>query len=218
MAWRQQVRLAIFDWDGTLMDSVARIVACVYGVARDCGYPIPDEEEAKRIIGLSLSTGLAHLFDDDEHSAQTARLVERYRHHWLHDPTPSPLFDGASELLHAWHRQGILLAVATGKSRAGLDRVLDDTGLRPLFAASRGADEAHSKPDPLMLTQLLDELAIPLEQAVMIGDSVHDLGMAAKLGMKRIGVTWGVDSRARLAHFSPVALVDSMAELQRTLG
>lgn len=202
MAWRQLVRLAIFDWDGTLMNSVARIVACVYGAARDCGYPIPDEEEAKRIIGLSLS----------------ARLVERYRHHWLHDPTPSPLFDGASELLHAWHGQGILLAVATGKSRAGLDRVLDDTGLRPLFAASRGADEARSKPDPLMLTQLLDELAIPLEQAVMIGDSVHDLGMAATLGMNRIGVTWGVDSRARLAGFSPVALVDSMAELRQTLG
>ncbi len=95
---------------------------------------------------------------------------------------------------------------------------MDETGLRPLFAATRGADEAHSKPDPLMLTQILDELGLEPEQAVMIGDSIHDMGMAAALAMPRIGVTWGVHDRARLAQYEPVAIVDTMAELRQLLA
>lgn len=212
-----EIRLAIFDWDGTLMDSVARIVACVQAAARDCGQREPSAQQASAIIGLSLSVGLARLFALDEQDPRTAQLVERYRHHWWHDPTPMPLFAGAEALLREWHQRGILLAIATGKSRAGLNRALDDSGLHMLFAASRGADEARSKPDPLMLEQLLDELAVPLSQAVMIGDSVHDMGMAANLGMARIGVTWGVDSHQQLAAFAPLAVVESMDELRRLL-
>lgn len=213
----QGTRLAIFDWDGTLMDSIGRIVNCVELAAGECGLSLPVREQTRQIIGLSLEVGLASLFGLTVGSAPCARLVAAYRHHYLHDDTPSPLFAGAADLLHDWHGRGILLAVATGKSRRGLDRVLEETGLGPLFAASRGVDEARSKPDPLMLSQLLDELALPVGEAVMIGDSVHDLGMAEALGMARIGVTWGVHGRERLQAHDPVAIVDTMAQLRRTL-
>ncbi|SIQ76463.1 phosphoglycolate phosphatase [Aeromonas sp. RU39B] len=211
------VRLAIFDWDGTLMDSVARIVACLRGAARDCGLPEPAYDDASHIIGLSLDRGMAELFALDGASDEVAALVERYRYHWFNDPTPSPLFEGAQALLRDWHARGIQLAVATGKSRRGLDRVLDESGLRSLFVASRSADETRSKPDPLMLTELLAELGCPLDEAVMIGDSVHDMGMAANCGMRRIGVTWGVHQREQLQAFAPWAVVDSLAELQALL-
>lgn len=212
------VRLAIFDWDGTLMDSVGRIVACVQEAARDCGEPVPTALQTHQIIGLSLEVGIPRLFGLGQGSERASVLIARYRHHYLHDDTPSPLFAGASELLHHWREQGIALAVATGKSRHGLDRVLDETGLRPLFAATRGADEANSKPDPLMLTQILAELGLQPEQAVMIGDSIHDLAMAQALAMPRIGVTWGVHDRALLAEHEPVAIVDTMAQLRQLLG
>lgn len=154
----QRIRLAIFDWDGTLMDSVGRIVACMQGAARDCGEEVPEPQSIHQIIGLSLEVGIPRLFNLTKGSERAQALIARYRHHYLHDDTPSPLFAGARELLHDWQAQGIGLAVATGKSRRGLDRVLDETALRPLFAASRGADEANSKPDPLMLEQILAEL------------------------------------------------------------
>ncbi|MGL4480769.1 MAG: HAD hydrolase-like protein, partial [Aeromonas veronii] len=162
----QDIRLAIFDWDGTLMDSVGRIVACVQGAARDCELAVPAPAQIRQIIGLSLDVAMSRLFPlrSDSGTAiderQIAMLIDRYRHHYLHDTTPSPLFSGAGELLHDWQSRGLQLAVATGKSRRGLDRVLDETGLRPLFVTSRGADEARSKPDPLMLEQILDELGL----------------------------------------------------------
>ncbi|MGN5079225.1 HAD family hydrolase [Aeromonas veronii] len=225
----QDIRLAIFDWDGTLMDSVGRIVACVQGVARDCELAVPAPTQIRQIIGLSLDVAMSRLFPLSSGSGsgsgsgsafddrQIAALIDRYRHHYLHDATPSPLFSGAGELLHDWRSRGLQLAVATGKSRRGLDRVLDETGLRPLFVTSRGADEARSKPDPLMLEQILDELGLSPRQAVMIGDSVHDMAMAEAIAMPRIGVTWGVDSRDALSRHGPVAVVDSMAALRGLL-
>ncbi|MNP27376.1 Pyrophosphatase PpaX [compost metagenome] len=186
--------------------------------ARDCGEGVPEPQSIHQIIGLSLAVGIPRLFNLAEGSERAQALIARYRHHYLHDDTPSPLFAGARELLSGWQAQGIGLAIATGKSRRGLDRVLDETGLRPLFAASRGADEANSKPDPLMLTQILDELGFAPHQAVMIGDSIHDMAMAEVLQMPRIGVTWGVHDRARLAEHHPVAIVDTMDELRQLLG
>ena len=219
----QDIRLAIFDWDGTLMDSVGRIVACVQGAARDCELAVPAPAQIRQIIGLSLDVAMSRLFPlrSDNGTAiderQIATLIDRYRHHYLHDTTPSPLFAGAGELLHDWRFRGLQLAVATGKSRRGLDRVLDETGLHPLFVTSRGADEARSKPDPLMLEQILDELGLSPRQAVMIGDSVHDMAMAEAIAMPCIGVTWGVDSREALSRYEPVAVVDSMTVLRRLL-
>ena len=219
----QDIRLAIFDWDGTLMDSVGRIVACVQGAARDCELAVPAPSQIRQIIGLSLDVAMSRLFPlrSDSGTAiderQIAMLIDRYRHHYLHDTTPSPLFAGVGELLHDWRSQGLQLAVATGKSRRGLDRVLDETWLRPLFVTSRGADEARSKPDPLMLEQILAELGLSPRQAVMIGDSVHDMAMAEAIAMPRIGVTWGVDSRDALSRYEPVAVVDSMTALRGLL-
>ena len=219
----QDIRLAIFDWDGTLMDSVGRIVACVQGAARDCELAVPAPSQIRQIIGLSLDVAMSRLFPlrSDSGTAiderQIAMLIDRYRHHYLHDTTPSPLFAGVGELLHDWRSQGLQLAVATGKSRRGLDRVLDETGLRPLFVTSRGADEVRSKPDPLMLEQILAELGLSPKQAVMIGDSIHDMAMAEAFAMPRIGVTWGVDSREALSRYEPVAVVDSMTALRTLL-
>ncbi|WP_279504691.1 HAD-IA family hydrolase [Aeromonas veronii] len=219
----QDIRLAIFDWDGTLMDSLGRIVACVQGAARDCELAVPAPAQIRQIIGLSLDVAMSRLFPLNSGSGsafderQISALIDRYRHHYLHDATPSPLFSGAGELLHDWRSRGLQLAVATGKSRSGLDRVLDETGLRPLFVTSRGADEARSKPDPLMLEQILNELGLSTRQAVMIGDSVHDMAMAEAIAMPRIGVTWGVDSRDALSRHGPVAVVDSMAALRGLL-
>ncbi|HHQ4592840.1 TPA: HAD-IA family hydrolase [Aeromonas veronii] len=227
----QEIRLAIFDWDGTLMDSVGRIVACVQGAARDCELAVPAPAQIRQIIGLSLDVAMSRLFPLNSgcgcgcgcgcgsafDERQIAVLIDRYRHHYLHDATPSPLFSGAGELLHDWRSRGLQLAVATGKSRSGLDRVLDETGLRPLFVTSRGADEARSKPDPLMLEQILNELGLSTRQAVMIGDSVHDMAMAEAIAMPRIGVTWGVDSRDALSRHGPVAVVDSMTALRALL-
>ncbi|MGL6624899.1 HAD-IA family hydrolase [Aeromonas jandaei] len=219
----QDIRLAIFDWDGTLMDSVGRIVACVQGAARDCELAVPAPPQIRQIIGLSLDVAMSRLFPlrSDSGTAiderQIAMLIDCYRHHYLHDATPSPLFAGAGELLHDWRSRGLQLVVATGKSRRGLDRVLDETGLRPLFMTSRGADEANSKPDPLMLEQILDELGLSPRQAVMVGDSVHDMAMAEAIAMPRIGVTWGVDSRDALSRYEPVAVVDSMTILRSLL-
>ncbi|KIQ80547.1 HAD-IA family hydrolase [Aeromonas sp. L_1B5_3] len=219
----QDIRLAIFDWDGTLMDSVGRIVACVQGAARDCELAVPAPSQIRQIIGLSLDVAMSRLFPLRSDSGitiderQIAALIDRYRYHYLHDTTPSPLFAGAGELLHDWRSRGLQLAVATGKSRRGLDRVFDETGLRPLFMTSRGADEANSKPDPLMLEQILDELGLSPRQAVMVGDSVHDMAMAEAIAMPRIGVTWGVDSRDALSCYEPVAVVDSMTALRTLL-
>lgn len=216
----QDIRLAIFDWDGTLMDSVGRIVACVQGAARDCELAVPAPAQIRQIIGLSLDVAMSRLFllRSDNGTAvnerQITALIDRYRHHYLHDVTPSPLFAGAGELLHDWRSRGLQLAIATGKSRRGLDRVLDETGLRPSFVTSRGADEARSKPDPLMLEQILAELGLSPRQAVMIGDSVHDMAMAKAIAMPRIGVTWGVDIRDALSRYEPVAVVDSMTALR----
>ncbi|WP_421194135.1 HAD-IA family hydrolase [Aeromonas jandaei] len=219
----QDIRLAIFDWNGTLMDSVGRIVACVQGAARDCELAVPSPDQIRQIIGMSLDVAMSRLFPlcSDSGTAiderQIATLIDCYRHHYLHDATPSPLFAGAGELLHDWRSRGLQLAVATGKSRRGLDRVLDETGLRPLFVTSRGADEARSKPDPLMLEQILAELGLSPRQAVMIGDSVHDMAMAEAIAMPRIGVTWGVDSSEALSRYEPVAVVDSMTALRTLL-
>lgn len=210
-------QLMIFDWDGTLMDSVDRIVSCMRSAGRDCGLAEPSRDAVKRIIGLSLVTAMPILFPAQ--SAATYQHVrELYsRYYKFDDPTPTPLFPGIETMLRqlAGYKS---LAVATGKSRAGLERVLQVTQLGDVFVARRGADDAASKPDPLMLTQIVQELGIPVSNTVMIGDSVHDLAMAAALGMDRIGVSWGVDSKETLARYEPILIADSVIQLAERLS
>lgn len=211
-------QLLIFDWDGTLMDSVARIVSCMRQSAIDCSLPVPDTKAVHDIIGLSLRTAIPMLFPGVS-ATGVEEVLARYREHYLHlDTTPTPLFPGVELQLRTWRNSGYQLAVATGKARAGLDRVLLETGLGPLFASTRGADEARSKPDPLMLEQILEQLDVPVSQAVMVGDSIHDMAMAQALGMDRIGITWGVHGLQQLQAHEPIAMVDNLEQLARYLS
>ncbi len=206
-------QLLIFDWDGTLMDSEARIIACMEAASRDLDLAEPDKAAIRNIIGLGLQEALQILFPDHIPAVQQ-QLVERYRYHFLiADATPSPLFSGVVPMLHDLKQRGYWLAVATGKGRPGLQKVLNDTGLEPLFLATRCAGETASKPNPQMLFELLDELGISSEQALMIGDTEYDLQMAQNANMQALAVSYGVHERERLLQYSPVECIDNIAEL-----
>ncbi|MDR5868259.1 HAD family hydrolase [Halomonas koreensis] len=207
-------RLMIFDWDGTLMDSVARIVACMQAAGRDVGWGELSADGVRDIIGLGLPEAIARLCPGiDPERAEALRA--RYAHHFVEgDATPMPFYPGVAEgvaRLRADDRSR--LAVATGKSRRGLDRVFRDSDCGHWFHASRTADETRSKPHPRMLEELLDELAIPVEEAVMIGDTEYDLEMARALNMDRVAVTYGVHAPERLAASRPVFTAEAFPEL-----
>ena len=210
-------QLLIFDWDGTLMDSEARIVACMEAACTDLKLPRPGKVAVRNIIGLGLEEAVHALFPN-EHPATHRRLVERYRHHFLvADTTPSPLFPGVHTMLEELERHGYWLAIATGKGRAGLRKVLQESGLEKRFLATRCADETASKPNPSMIHELLDELGVEAEQALMIGDTEYDLQMARNAGTRALAVSYGVHSRERLLQYRPVACVDSIGELHEWL-
>jgi len=207
------VKLVIFDWDGTVMDSVGRIVSSMRAAASYVGVAVPSVEEVKHIIGLSIDPALAKLFPDAD-SAQREALFVHYRDQYvLHDTTPTPLFDGAEALFKQLAEQNVLLAVATGKARKGLDRIFNETGLAQYFATSRCADEAQSKPHPDMLLQIIQQLGVNSAEAVMVGDTSHDLKMAQAIAMPRVGVSHGAHDVAVLQHYQPLAIIDYLADL-----
>ncbi|MGF1644814.1 MAG: HAD family hydrolase [Thiotrichales bacterium] len=205
--------LVVFDWDGTLMDSEAHIVACLAIALRDVGQPRTDPRALRQVIGLGLREAMMALLP--EAPASTVQdAVEAYRRNFLTPhPTPSELFPGVVETLDTLRAGGLRLAVATGKSRRGLDKVLDDTALRSYFDATRCADETRSKPDPLMLRELLDELDVEAGRALMVGDTEFDLEMAAALDMPSIGVGYGVHDRACLLRHAPLTILEDIREL-----
>ncbi|MCI2284475.1 HAD-IA family hydrolase [Colwellia sp. MSW7] len=206
-------KLVIFDWDGTLMDSVDRIVSSMRSAAKTVGLAIPANEDVKQIIGLSLDVGLKKLFLNITSEQIDAMLVE-YKYQYLEgDNTPTPLFDDAYSLLVALKQKNTLLAVATGKGREGLNRVLKISDTDHFFNTTRCASEMASKPDPQMLHSILTELDIAPHQAIMIGDTSHDLEMAQNAGIDSIGVTFGVHNNQILQQFKPKAVVDSISEL-----
>ena len=209
--------LLIFDWDGTLMDSEARIVACIQAAAADLTFEIPDANNARNIIGLGLREAILTLFPGlDE--GNIAEMAERYRHHFLREnETPSALFPGAEETIRELVGRGYLLAVATGKGRHGLDLVLESTGLADCFHATRCAGETFSKPHPEMLLQILDQLGVSPESALMIGDTVYDLQMASNAGVTGVAVSYGVHSLARLLAHEPLLYLDDIRELCKRL-
>lgn len=207
-------QLVIFDWDGTLMDSTGRIASAMQQAAAICGLSHPSVEDVKNIIGLSLDLAIGELYPQ-----VSPTLVGQMHHHYKdqyrnHDDTPSPMFTGAVELLEELHGNGYKLAVATGKSRAGLENVWQASGTGHLFHVGRGADQAQSKPAPDMLHQILAELEMDIAQAVMIGDTEFDLKMASSIGMDRIGVSFGAHHVDRLAQHEPLAIIDSLHELR----
>lgn len=206
-------KLLVFDWDGTLMDSEARIVACVRGAARDLKLGVPDDDSIRNIIGLGLKEAVTTLFPGAD-DALVGRVVERYRHYFLHvDKTPSELFAGAGRVLYDLKQQDYMLAVATGKGRQGLDMVLEETGLKTLFLATRCADETLSKPDPQMLLQIMDELGVDGNETLMIGDTEYDMQMAVNAGAHRLAVSYGVHAPERLLQHSPLGCLDDISEL-----
>lgn len=210
-------KVVIFDWDGTLMDSVGRIVDSMQSAAVNVGVDVPSEVQIKNLIGLSLDVIVKILFplDADEKSET---IINAYKEHYLeHSTIDTPLFDNAYIMLETLKGKDKTLAVATGKARQGLDRLMKVSETTRFFKASRCSDEANSKPDPEMLFQLLEELNVSANEVVMIGDTVHDLKMAQQAGIDSIGVTYGVHNREELMEFSPVTIVDSIKELQATL-
>lgn len=207
-------RLMIFDWDGTLMDSLGRIVGCMQAAGRDVGLDALAEDSVRDIIGLGLPEAIAKLCPGiSEHQAEALR--ERYVHHFMHGDMPAaPFYPGVEAMLPTLAANSDLrLAVATGKSRRGLDRMFRETGSGGWFHASRTADETRSKPHPQMLEELLAELAVPVSEAVMIGDSEYDLEMARALGMDRVAVSYGVHDICRLSASEPAFVADNIHEL-----
>lgn len=212
-----KLKAVIFDWDGTLMDSIAKIVESMQQAAIKAEVTVPSVKAVKDIIGLSLPKAIQILFGDYSQEKQE-ELTEGYKHCFVNEvDVPTPLFDGVESMLKELHANGVLLAVATGKARRGLEAAFKKTGMAPLFSASRCADETHSKPDPMMLNEILEELGVSAEHAVMIGDSKYDLQMANNAGIKGIGITLGVHSVDELAEQNPANIVNSIAELKKVL-
>ncbi len=204
--------LLIFDWDGTLMDSAGVIAACIQAACADMNLPVPSRAAASHVIGLGLREALAHLHPGLP-EADHPRLADHYRRHFLGQDHEIPLFEGARELLEELHASGHQLAVATGKARRGLDRAFTHTGLERFFHASRTADETFSKPHPAMIEELLDELRVAPERALMIGDTSHDLEMARNAGISSLAAGYGAHPAADLDKYGALAVCASFAEL-----
>ncbi len=213
----KQFDLLIFDWDGTLMDSAGVIVESIQRACLDIGVPAPSERASRQIIGLGLAQALQTLLPDLASDAYP-RLVERYRHHYLGRDIDIPLFAGVDAGVPALAGRGFTLAVATGKSRIGLARALDSSGLGGCFAATRCADQTHSKPHPAMVLELIDELDADPARTLVIGDTSHDLLMAANAGVASLGVTYGAHEPDDLHPHAPLALLDSFAEVHAWLA
>lgn len=210
--------LIVFDWDGTLMDSQARIVDCLQAAFADLGRPVPSRAAAADVIGLGLDEAMARLWP--EAGPDERQLVAgHYRRHFLGGhPTASALFPDARETLEWLRGAGYLLAVATGKSRRGLDQSLDESGLRDLFHATRCADETLSKPHPQMLLELMDELGVAPAATLMVGDTEYDLLMAANAGAGALAVCYGVHAPERLRALGPLGCLDGLAAIPAWLG
>ena len=213
----KQFDLLIFDWDGTLMDSAGVIVDSIQRACEDIGLPAPSERASRQIIGLGLIQALQALLPDLPADAYP-QLVERYRHHYLGRDAEIPLFAGVSQGIGDLHASGFQLAVATGKSRVGLERALAASGLGAWFAATRCADQTHSKPHPAMVLELIDELDADPARTLVIGDTSHDLLMASNAGVASLGVTYGAHEADDLVPHGPLALVDSFAEVHAWLA
>ena len=206
----QNIELVIFDWDGTLFDSVGQIVASLQYAAQQFEQPLTDDA-AKSIIGLGLPEVMQILFPQVPDLQQD--ILQCYADHYVANSKGDAWFTGVAELLQELKQQGLKLAVATGKSRKGLDRVLSQTNSHQIFDTTRAASETRSKPDPLMLQEILLETGVTVERAIMVGDTSYDLEMAQNLNMQRIGVSYGVHSVETLQQYQPLTIVSSVQDL-----
>lgn len=214
MKAQRRFELLVFDWDGTIVDSAQHIVDSLLAACADCGIPVPPAERARYVIGLGLKDAMEHVLPDLPPS-EYPRLADRYRVHFLAGDSKVRLFEGVREGITALHGAGFLLGVATGKSRRGLDRSLEDTGLGALFHVSRCADEGFPKPHPEMLQVVMETLNVAPERTLMIGDTVHDLEMARNAGVPALAVAYGAHSEAELQRLDPLACARSFDELMQ---
>jgi len=212
-------KLLIFDWDGTIMDSVARIVDCLrISSEQVLGDENRSDHELKDVIGLGLREAIQQLHPVASEQ-QILDMSNAYRHQYMEvNKTSSALFEDAEKTLETLEKQGYWLAVATGKGRQGLDQVLDITGLGPRFHSTRCASETFSKPHPLMLEEILQQLGLYPEDALMIGDTEYDMEMARNAKMDCLGVSYGVHSTERLQKHQPIGCIDHINQLEAFLS
>jgi phosphoglycolate phosphatase len=212
----RQFDLIVFDWDGTLFDSTALIVRAIQAASRDLGVGAPSDADAAYVIGLGLEDALRHAvpgLTPDRYP----ELSLRYRHHYFLDQHAVTLFDGVPALLQTLRRRQHHLAVATGKSRRGLDEAMQAADLNRWFDATRTADETASKPHPQMLHELMAELGVAPERTLMVGDTTHDLQLAINAGTASVAVTYGAHEQAPLRELGPLHIAHSVADLQAWL-
>ena len=208
--------LIAFDWDGTVADSTAIITRSIQEAVRDVGGTVPSDEQASYVIGMALMPALAHAAPDvppEKH----AELGNRYRYHFFKHQNDICLFKGILPLLMELRTRGHWLAVATGKSRMGLNHAFQDEQLRGMFDGSRTADETAGKPSPLMLQELMAEFGVEPERVLMIGDTTHDLQMALNAGCASVGVSYGAHAPDQFSALGPLFIAESVAELHRWL-
>lgn len=208
--------LIVFDWDGTLMDSTGAIVESIQAAARDLGLEPPSIERAQHIIGLGLLDALRHAMPDLPRE-RYMDVAERYRQHFLSRDRELQLFEGIAPLLDELAAAGHALAVATGKTRKGLERAMRTSGLQARFHASRCADECHSKPNPQMLEELMQEFGVGANVTLMIGDTTHDILMARNAGVGALGVAYGAHPREQLVAEGPLFCAEDVAQLTQWL-
>ena len=206
--------LIIFDWDGTLMDSVGLIVDAMRHAAEKHGLTVTDEA-TKSIIGIALVDAFPMLFPS--HSDKYDELLATYSEYYVKHCDNDKLFDGIKELIQDLHAQGKTLAIATGKKRKGLQRVLPNSGIEAFFTTTKTADETAGKPNPLMLQAILSETDKSIEEAVFVGDSIHDIRMANNINMDSIAVSYGCEKADVLVNENPAMLVNSVSELHKTM-
>ncbi|QKO20987.1 HAD family hydrolase [Rhodoferax sp. BAB1] len=208
----RQYDLIAFDWDGTLFDSTAIITRCIQNAVRDVGGTVPGDKEAAYVIGMGLMQALAHAAPDVP-ADKYPLLGERYRFHYMAHQNDLSLFTGVLELLADLKQRHHWLAVATGKSRRGLDEVLHTVQLKGVFNGSRTADETAGKPHPRMLQELMREFGVEPERTLMIGDTTHDLQMALNAGCPSVGVSYGAHEPEAFHALQPLHVAHSVREL-----
>jgi phosphoglycolate phosphatase len=205
--------LIAFDWDGTLSDSTALIASCIQQAVADVGGTVPSTAAASHVIGLGLMQALAHAAPDVP-AERHAALADRYRHHYFAQQHTLTLFPGVIDMLQELRAQGYLLAVATGKSRRGLDEALKNVALQGMFDTTRTADQTRGKPHPQMLHEIFAELAVEPQRTLMVGDTTHDLELARNAACPSAAVTYGAHPPHAFAALGPLCIAESVPQLR----
>ena len=213
---RKRYDLIVFDWDGTLMDSTAIIAGSIQSACRDLNLTVPDDAAARHVIGLGLSQALRYAVPDAP-EAMYEPLIARYRHHFLAQDAAIPLFEGATATIIELFEAGYSLGVATGKNTAGLNRVLESSGLKRYFHATRTAEQTFSKPHPAMLFELMEELTVDAARTLMVGDTTHDVLLAQNAGVDVVAVAFGAHPAEQLQALQPLALMEDFGQLRAWL-